>query len=598
VTEMPVLSFDDATKLGKVAAVDTSRVLIAVENAALLPRAAVGSLVAIQGLTAQEYLIGLTERVTRQLREETSQPDPMDPTTLSTAIVPDDGIRVVLIGTYRTIEGAARNRFKRGADSFPQIDRECFLIEGGNLQRFMGLLGSELGAEQRLELGHFVLDQSAAAIANGDRFFQRHAAILGSTGSGKSFAVSLILERAHARKHANIVVFDMHGEYASLANPNLLRDGKGKKPIASAFKIAGPGDLEKPGDGVIFLPYWLLNREEMLSMILDRSDQNAPNQASRFTLHVRALKEATLVDAKKSAVRATFTVDSPIPYALPDLMAKLRQDDTAKGVGVGGRDIKGEWEGKLTRFISRLETKAEDRRYGFLFRPPAAAQSYDWLAAQVSRLLAASDGEHGIKIVDFSEVPSDVLPVVTGVFARLLYDVQFWMEAEKRTPFVFVCDEAHLYLPVRDDADAVEKQALHTFERIAKEGRKYGVSLLVVSQRPSDVSRTILSQCNNFLVLRLTNDQDQGVVKRLMPDSLAGILDGLPLLDTGEALLLGDAILLPARIRLKFPSLQPLSATRNFWEEWGTKAPDPAAVSAAVETLRRQSRSPSASATS
>ena len=225
-----------------------------------------------------------------------------------------------------------------------------------------------------------------------------------------------------------------------------------------------------------------------------------------------------------------------------------------------------------------------------MFKPPAAALNYEWLAQQVAKLLTPGPEKHGIKIVDFSEVPSDVLPVVTGVFARLLYDVQFWMEGSKRTPFVFVCDEAHLYLPVKDDADAVERQALYTFERIAKEGRKYGVSLLVVSQRPSDVSRTILSQCNNFLVLRLTNDQDQNVVRRLMPDSLGGDLDWLPLLDTAEAVLLGDAILLPARIKLKRPIITPLSATRDFWKEWGEKEPDLSAIQAAVETLRRQSR--------
>ena len=210
--DSPILTFDTPSMLGKVASVDTSRVLIAVENASLLPRAAVGSLVAIQGTTAQEFLIGMTERVTRQLREQTAQPDPMAPTTLEMEIVPDDSLRVVLLGTYRTIEGTVRNRFKRGADSFPQIDRDCFLIEGGNLQRFMGLLGKELDEKQRLELGHFVIDQSAAAIANGDRFFQRHAAILGSTGSGKSCAVSLILERAFARKHANIIVFDRNSQ--------------------------------------------------------------------------------------------------------------------------------------------------------------------------------------------------------------------------------------------------------------------------------------------------------------------------------------------------------------------------------------------------
>lgn len=590
-TDTPILTFDATNKLGMVASVDTSRVLIAVENAALLPRAAVGSLIAIQGTTAQEFLIGTTERVTRQLREQTAQPDPMSPTTLAVEVVPDDALRVVLLGTYRTIEGTVRNRFKRGADSFPQIDRECFLIEGGNLQRFMGLLGKDLDETQRLELGHFVLDKSAIAIANGDRFFQRHAAILGSTGSGKSYAVSLILERAHARKHVNIIVFDMHGEYASLANPPARADGTVPTPIASAYKIAGPGDLDAPPDNTLFLPYWLLNREEMLAMILDRSDNNAPNQASRFTTHVRTLKENTLKAETKPDVLATFTVDSPVPYRIAELMNRLRHDDTERVPGKKADTEKdGDWNGKLTRFISRLSAKIEDRRYGFMFKPPDAVLNYDWLAEQMAKLLAPGDGKHGIKVVDFSEVPSDVLPVVTGVFARLIYDIQFWMQAAKRTPFVFVCDEAHLYLPVKEDADVVEKQALYSFERIAKEGRKYGVSLLVVSQRPSDVSRTILSQCNNFLILRLTNDQDQNVVRRLMPDSLAGVLDGLPLLDTGEALLLGDAILLPARIKLNFPAIEPLSQTRNFWQEWGDKAPDPTAVASAVETLRRQSR--------
>jgi hypothetical protein len=576
-----IFIFEDSQLLGKVAAVDTSRVSIAVESPILLPRAAVGSLVAIQGNTHLEYLIGMTERVTRQLREQIVESGDAGDTALTLENIPDDSMRVVLLGTFKALDGSNRNRFKRGADSFPQIDKSCYLIEGRNLQRFMGLLGHELGKDQRLELGSFVIDQTAIAVANGDKFFQRHAAILGSTGSGKSYAVSLILERCSARPFVNMIVFDMHGEYSSLATADA--------PIAKAFKIAGPGDLDSVSDETIFLPYWLLNREEMLSMILDRSDQNAPNQASRFTLHVRTLKEQTLIAEKKDSVRATFTVDSPIPYKIGELLAKLNDDDTSKGVGKTG-PVKGDWEGKLTRFVSRLSAKLEDRRYGFMFNPPGHALKYDWLSKQITMLLSSNKDEPGIKIVDFSEVPSDVLPVVAGVLARLIYDVQFWMDADQRTPFVFVCDEAHLYLPVRDDADAVQKQALYSFERIAKEGRKYGVSLLVVSQRPSDVSRTILSQCNNFLVLRLTNDQDQGVVHRLMPDSLGGILDVLPLLDTGEAFLLGDAILLPARIRLNLPRIEPLSATRDFWREWGERAADKDAIENAVETLRRQSR--------
>lgn len=576
------LQFADRDRIGRVASVDTSHVAIDVTDSVLLTHLGIGQLIAIRGATEREYLIAMTERVTRSLREELPQLDEDSETDGVVVAMPTDIVQGVLIGTFRTVEGDKANTFKRGADSFPQIDRECFVIAGNNLQRFMGILGAGFSEDERLKLGTFVADRSADAIASGDKFFQRHAAILGSTGSGKSWAVALILERAAKLKFPNIIVFDMHGEYAPLAD-------KTKGGFAERFRIAGPGDLEAPGDDVLFLPYWLLNRDEMLSMILDRSDQNAPNQASRFTMHVRNLKGKTLDVAGKAAVKKTYTVDSPIPYAVADLVGLLDADNTTPGVGAKGQDVKGEWQDKLTRFLSRLQTKLDDRRYGFMFAPPTAASTYDWLAAQVLKLLRSGDGS-GIKIIDFSEVPADVLPVVTGTLARLLYDVQFWMGAKTRTPVTLLCDEAHLYLPVRDDADAVQRQALGSFERIAKEGRKYGFSLLVVSQRPSDVSRTILSQCNNFLALRLTNETDQGVIKRLMPDSLAGLTSILPLLDVGEALLLGDAVLLPTRIKLDMPKIQPDSATRDFWKEWGTMQPDAAAIASAVECLRSQSR--------
>lgn len=575
-----VLQFNDAQLLGRVASVDTSRVVIDAENSELVTTVGVGNLVAIQGTIASEYLIGITERVTRSLTEGVMEEEGREETEIVLGPTPTDAVIATLIGTYRTVEGEKRNTFKRGADSFPQIDRQCFFVDGINLQRFMGLLGADLPEHQRLKIGHFTADPTAEAVANGDKFFQRHAAVLGSTGSGKSWAVALLLERANALPYSNIIVLDMHGEYKPLADE--------VKGFASSFRIAGPGDLSDPDDSVIFLPYWLLNRDEMLSMILDRSDQNAPNQASRFTLHVRDLKACTLKD--KPDVKSTFTVDSPIPYQMTELVSHLKDDNTRKGVGKNDKPIKGDWEGKLTRFLARLEAKLEDRRYGFLFKPPEAAQKYNWLAQQVTRLLVSPPNKPGIKIVDFSEVPSDVLPVVTGTFARLLYDVQFWTMPEKRAPFALICDEAHLYLPVRDDSDAVEKQALATFERIAKEGRKYGVSIVAVSQRPSDVSRTILSQCNNFLVLRLTNDRDQWVVKRLMPDSMAGLVDSLPLLDTGVALLLGDSVLLPTRIKLDEPQIPPDSATRDFWSDWAKISPDEEAISEAVETLRRQTR--------
>lgn len=583
-TAAPVaLQFDGITPLGKVASVDTSRVAVDVSDSVLLTRIGVGNLMAIRGTTEAEFLIAIVERVTRSMQEELQEAEPGEhEDALQYVEAPRDLVRAAMIGTFRTVDGEKRNTFKRGADSFPQIDRDCFIIEGPNLQRFMGTLGSEYAEAERLKLGVFVADRSAEAVASGDRFFQRHAAILGSTGSGKSWTVALILERASKLKYPNILVFDMHGEYAPLAD-------EAKSGFADRLRIAGPGDLENPGDDVLFLPYWLLNRDEMLSMILDRSDQNAPNQASRFTLHVKSLKEKTLIASGKSDVASTFTVDSPVPYALTELIDLLKKDNTTKGVGAKGQDVKGEWEGLLSRFISRLETKIADRRYGFLFKPTSDSNTYDWLASQLIRLLGSNGGK-GIKVIDFSEVPSDVLPVVTGTLARLLYDVQFWMDSEKRTPVTLLCDEAHLYLPVREDADAVQKQALASFERIAKEGRKYGFSLLVVSQRPSDVSKTILSQCNNFLSLRLTNEADQNVIKKLMPDALSGLTSILPLLDTGEALMLGDAIILPSRIKLDVPTIAPDSATRDFWKDWGNQSSDDEAIAKAVEALRSQTK--------
>ncbi|MEN8262246.1 MAG: ATP-binding protein [Nitrospirota bacterium] len=578
----PALQFEDSQKLGKVAGVDTSKVWIDVDDPTLLTRVGVGNLIAIKGTIESEYLIGITERVTRSLTEELLEEENETENEIPIGPQPTDMLRAFLVGTYRTIEGDKTNVFKRGADSFPQIDRDCFFVEGINLQRFMGLLGADIPEEERLLLGHFIVDRTASAIADGDKFFQRHASILGSTGSGKSWSVALILEKASKLKYPNIIVLDMHGEYAPLTDKDT--------GFASGLKIAGPGDLEDPSNNAIFLPYWLLNREEMLSMFLDRSDQNAPNQAARFTQHVRELKEETLLREKKNDIQKTFTVDSPIPYSLDDLVKRLEDDDTRKGVGATGKPVKGDWEGKLTRFLSRLKAKIEDRRYGFLFKPPLSSSDYDWLGKQMQKMIGIDDTNRGIKIVDFSEVPSDVLPVVAGTFARLLYNVQFWMTPEKRTPFSLLCDEAHLYLPVKDDADSIQRQALAAFERIAKEGRKYGVSLIVVSQRPSDVSRTILSQCNNFLVLRLTNNRDQNVVRQLMPDSMVGVTDILPLLDIGEAVLLGDAVLMPSRIKLDAPSIEPDSATRDFWTEWASKEPDKNAITEAIETLRKQTR--------
>lgn len=534
-----LLNFTKNDFLGSVIYVDTEQIIIAIENGIIMDKICVGNIVAIDTLRQHELLIALIDKVTRKdIGNHYGEEDDEDEMMVSSA----DYVKVSIIGTYHSVYGSIHDIFKRGVETFPQIESNCYCVSGQNLQSFMNILGKDIDEEKRLKIGSFMMDTGADAVLDGNKFFQRHAAILGSTGSGKSWCVANILEKASRLQYTNIIVFDMHGEYQSLT--------EGSDPIAQRYRIAGPGDLDSPKSDALFLPYWLLNREELLSMILDRSDSNAPNQASRFTLHIRELKEQTLQKESRTDTLKTFTVDSPIPFEMNDLLARLKADDTRKGVGAGGKPVKGDWEGKLTRFIARLETKLDDKTYGFMFQPLNNAKTYTWLGEVICKLLGYQTGQKGIKIIDFSEVPSDVLPVVTGTMARLLYDVQFWMKSEKRTPFTLICDEAHLYLPIKEDADSVQRQSLYNFERIAKEGRKYGVSILVVSQRPADVSKTILSQCNNFVVLRLTNERDKGVIKNLLPDSLKSTIEFLPLLDVGEALVVGDSILLPSKIVL------------------------------------------------
>ncbi len=573
-----LLQFEADDALGRTFRVDTSSVWAAAIDHERLTRVGVGSLIAFQGSSSSEFLVGVLDRVTRDLQDEALVEEVTVDGDVPVETRQHDLLRVVLLGTYRTVDGTKRDTFKRGADSYPLVESLCWVILGANLQQLMGLLSKQLDPEKRLQLGTFVADPSAIAVADGDRLFQRHAALLGSTGSGKSWAVALMLERAKALAHPNLIVFDMHGEYTPLT--------AGPEPIARSFRIAGPGDAGAENDNALYLPWWLLNQAEMQALLLDRSEDNAPNQAARLTHHVRELKHERLLADGQNAVADRFTVDSPVPYPLQDLLDRLNDDDCAM---VPGKTVpkQGPFFGKLTRFINRMRGRTEDRRYGFMFDPPNDAQDYEWLHGLAKRLLGTSPG---IKVIDFSEVPSDILPIVVGVLARVLYEIHFWTEEEKRTPVTLVCDEAHLYLP-SGVPDAAELRALESFERIAKEGRKYGVSLVVVSQRPSDVSRTVLSQCNNFIVLRLTNDQDQAVVKRLMPDSMDGLTAALPLLDVGEALILGDAIILPTRIRLDVPRIKPTSATKNFWTEWNEQEVKEEDLVAAVEAMRMQSRS-------
>jgi DNA helicase HerA-like ATPase len=456
----------------------------------------------------------------------------------------------------------------------PDVKSPCFVLREKALETFMGLLVKAGDTEHALAFGHYALDPSATAYLDGDKFFQRHAALLGSTGSGKSWTVATILERAARLPSANLVVFDLHGEYAQLSYARQLR-------------VPGPDDLGSGHADLLYLPFWLMNAEELVAMFVDRSEFTAHNQTLVFQREVEQAKRNFLEQARKTEVLNAFTVDSPVPFPLETVLGNL--DSLNSEMVQGARGLKqGDFHGQFSRLLVRIGTKLKDKRYGFLFQAPPTLHTYDAFHDLARQLLDFSGERSRVKVIDFSEVPADALPIMLGIVARLIYYLQFWMPKEKRHPVALVCDEAHIYLP-RAGGNPTEERAIASFEKVAKEGRKYGVSIVVVSQRPSDVNATILSQCNNVVSLRLTNSADQDVVKRLMPESLSALLEMLPILDVGEALVVGDAVLLPSRIRVTPPAEKPLSATINFWTEWSCPEREPDWPLAA-ENMRRQRR--------
>jgi DNA helicase HerA-like ATPase len=579
---MAIFIFDSSHALGKVRAVDTRRVSIQVNSNEDLRKARVGHLVALALPGAiEEWLIGVIDKVVKTpILEESPDPDFSSPEEMSNLSLARESVlntvRVTLVGTVGlTTEN--KPQFSRSLVQVPEIDGVCHVLRDAQLQAFMAVLTTEGKTEHSLEMGRYTIDENAAAYLDGNKLFQRHAALLGSTGSGKSWTVAAILEQAAKLPSGNLIVFDLHGEYRELSYARHLR-------------IPGPEELGKSDASLLFLPYWLLNAEELQAMFIDRSEFGAHNQVMAFQNTVVDEKKKTLESLKKADVLSAFTLDSPIPFSIQNVISRLTELNEQMVPGArAGTDKKGPFNGEFDRLIPRLNSKITDKRYGFLLQAPYSENEYNAMAILIKRLMDYSELKSQVKVIDFSEVPADILPIIVGLVARLIFQVQFWFDRSKRKPLALVCDEAHMYLPKKDGKNPVEQRAIENFEKIAKEGRKYGVALLIISQRPSDVSSTILSQCNNIISLRLTNGDDQTTVKKLMPESLEGLMDALPILDIGEALVVGDAVLLPSRIRIHPPTEKPLSATINFWDEW-MKKPDMPDFARAVENMRRQNR--------
>ena len=564
------LTEKDSSFIGKVQSVDTASIVVKVDNDDVLSDIQVNNLVIIQASKTRQTLIGMVNKIIRTYSDDDIEPE--DELTANS----NDIVKINMIGTLLDKEGLRENVFKRTLESVPEISSEVYIMSDENLSAFMNVISStSADGNDPLNIGTYALNKHADAYLDGNKFFQKHAVIVGSTGSGKSCTVATIIQQIATLKSANAVLFDIHGEYSPIVGDNIKH-----------YKIASPTDTYE--DDILFLPYWLLTYEEMLAMLLDRGDQNAPNQAMLFSRTVLKEKKSFLSENGRERLADNITIDSPVPFSMNEVLSEFNRLNTEMIDSTRGKK-QGDYYGKLSRFIQRLENKVNDKRLNFMFCKDENLLKYEYIDLLFKKLMLSASNEGGIKIIDFSEVPSDILPLIVSLIARLVFSVQQWVEKENIQPIALFCDEAHLYIP-QDVKDGVETLSLNSFERIAKEGRKYGVGLVVITQRPSEVDRTVLSQSSNYVAMRLTNSDDQNVIKRLLPDSIGNFGDILPILDVGEALVVGDACLLPSRIIIKKPNPEPNSSTVRFWDEWSKETTDAAVVSTAVENMIKQSK--------
>jgi len=335
---MTILSYSDTDALGHVLSVDTATVIVRVDDVDALRSLQVNRLVALQSSLAGQHLIGIISKITRTAVEQKVLATGADDT--EQAFPEINLVRIALIGTLIDMVGGRSNVFRRTLETVPEIDANCFALEGEKLTKFMQVISAVSGDGHRLSLGHYTLDPDAEAFVNGNKLFQRHAVVVGSTGSGKSWTTARLLEQIGSLANANAIVFDIHGEYASLV-------GNGFEH----FRVAGPGDIEAGRtlkDAVLHLPYWLLSYEALVSMFVDRSDQNAPNQAMVMARAITESKTDFLSAGGHADVLANFTIDSPVPFQIDAVLTELDRLNTEMVAGARA-EKQGDFHGKLSR---------------------------------------------------------------------------------------------------------------------------------------------------------------------------------------------------------------------------------------------------------
>lgn len=407
--------------------------------------------------------------------------------------------------------------------------------------------------EARFCFAKLAQDKSVEVPVDGNKFFNKHIAIVGSTGSGKSHTLAKILQEATQAKHegytglnnSHIVIFDIHSEYRN------------------AFPEAKHITAE-----TLVLPYWLLSSEELEDLFIESNEEQSHNQ-------VAVLKRA-ITDSKRAnfsgdpALRQKIHYDSPLYFDIQKVYETIVNENKKRVPGATAKtDKAGPLFGKLENFITRLENKLNDVRLDFLLGEGSKGINAEDVLRQL--LSYKADNTANVTIIDLSGVPFEVLSTTVSLISRILFDYAYHSkkshgELLNETPLLLVYEEAHKYVP---KTELVKFNASRlAIERIAKEGRKYGITLAIVSQRPSEISETIFSQCSNFVAMRLTNPDDQGYVKKLLPDTLGPLTQSLPILQAGEALLIGESSVMPSLILINECTPSPSSSDIKYLDEW------------------------------
>lgn len=565
---------------GTVYSVDTRKVTVKIDVEDKLNTLKINDIVVFSGNNVDEKLIGIITKVSKRLIDVDQ--DDQNPDSDNDGVLYSENFAIIsLVGTFYLLYEGRNNVFRRAIDTYPEINSEVFHANQEALSIIMNSLSSNAGKELSLRIGCFAGNKKVHAILDGNRFFQRHAAMVGSTGSGKSYTVASIVEKLRELPYSNAIVFDLHGEYSKL-------------DYAEQIKISA--DYEG-----LHIPLWFFNYEEIHSLFIESSEGTSANQRATVVEYLLHKKKEYIERNIPELGSNIITADTPIPFSVSELCAFLESKNTEEietgevyqsGVNKGQpKTRQGPSYAKLTNLINRLKTKIDDKKYAFVF-DDSDCSNHTYLNCFAHKLL--DNDVKKVKVIDLSEVPSDILPIIIGIVTRLINDVQFWMtpaDGETRLPLVLICDEAHIYMPNdTSKMKAIERKSLEIFESIAKEGRKYGLGLLIVSQRPSELNNTILSQCNNIISLKITNDRDKSAVANMLTDSLVGLVDLLPNLDVGECIVVGDAIMLPSKVILDKPQQPPRSSTIDFWDKWCNKEGTVFDVDGAIKNMIRQAR--------